>query len=96
MLVDYGCDAAQGYYFSRPMTAAAAERWFETSAFGMPRVPVGEAPVDPGRPLRLAPHPRSGAEKPTIVLRLLEIASALSPAEDEAVTLHDEADETAA
>ena len=78
------------------MTAAAAERWFETSAFGMPRVPAGEAPADPARPLRLAPHPRSDAEKPTIVLRLLEIASALSPAEDEAVTLHDEADETAA
>ena len=29
LLVDYGCDAAQGYHFSRPMTAAAAERWFE-------------------------------------------------------------------
>jgi len=96
MLIDYGCDAAQGYFFSRPMTAAAAERWFESSAFGMPRVPTGEAPPDPARPLRLAPSPPPDAEKPTIVLRLLEIASALSPAEDEAITLHDEADETAA
>ena len=77
-------------------SAAAAERWFESSPFGMPRVPAGEAPVDPARPLRLTPHPRCDAEKPTIVLRLLEIASALSPAEDEAVALHDEADETAA
>ena len=96
MLIDYGCDAAQGYYFSRPMTAAAAERWFESSAFGMSRVPAGEAPVESARPLRLAPRPRADAEKPTIILRLLEIASALSPAEDEAITQHDEADETAA
>ena len=96
MLVDYGCDAAQGYYFSRPMPAAAVERWFETSSFGMPRVPAGEAPVEPSRPLRLAPPPAAHAEKPTIVLRLLEITSALSPEEAEATRLHDEPGEDAA
>ena len=60
MLIDYGCDAAQGYFFSRPMTAAAAERWFESSAFGMPRVPIGEAPRGSGTsaPSRAAPAPR--------------------------------------
>jgi diguanylate cyclase (GGDEF)-like protein/PAS domain S-box-containing protein len=95
LLVDYGCDAAQGYYFSRPMTAAAAARWFETSAFGMPRVPAGAVPAEPPRPLRIAARPPVDPEKPTIVLRLLEIASALSPAEA-AVEPLDDAGETAA
>jgi diguanylate cyclase (GGDEF)-like protein/PAS domain S-box-containing protein len=37
-LVEYGCDGAQGYFFSRPVPAADLRKRFETSAFGVPRV----------------------------------------------------------
>ena len=37
-LIEYGCDAAQGYYFSRPVAAGELGEWFETSAFGVSRV----------------------------------------------------------
>jgi diguanylate cyclase (GGDEF)-like protein/PAS domain S-box-containing protein len=45
MLIDFGCDEAQGYYFARPMPGADVTNWLETSPFGMPRrltvVPAG-------------------------------------------------------
>ena len=85
MLVDYGCDAAQGYYFSRPIAAAALERWFETSRSAC-RACRPARRRGPARPLRRT-APALDAEKPTNVLRLLEIASALTPAEDEAIKL---------
>ena len=34
MLVEYGCDTAQGYYFSRPLPADQLVHWLETSEFG--------------------------------------------------------------
>jgi diguanylate cyclase (GGDEF)-like protein/PAS domain S-box-containing protein len=34
-LIEYGCDAAQGYFFSRPAPAGDLREWFETSAFGV-------------------------------------------------------------
>ncbi|MEP6640766.1 MAG: EAL domain-containing protein [Gaiellales bacterium] len=37
-LIEYGCDVAQGYYFSRPVPAGELREWFETSAFGVARV----------------------------------------------------------
>jgi diguanylate cyclase (GGDEF)-like protein/PAS domain S-box-containing protein len=37
-LVEYGCDAAQGYFFSRPVPAGELREWLETSAFGVARV----------------------------------------------------------
>jgi diguanylate cyclase (GGDEF)-like protein/PAS domain S-box-containing protein len=37
MLVDYGCDEAQGYHFARPMPGPAVPDWLESSPFGLPR-----------------------------------------------------------
>ena len=37
LLIEYGCDAAQGYYFSRPVPKAELAKWLETSPFGVPR-----------------------------------------------------------
>ena len=37
LLVEYGCDTAQGYYFSRPVPADELAQWLETSSFGVPR-----------------------------------------------------------
>ncbi len=36
-LVEYGCDAAQGYHFSRPISGADLTHWLATSSFGLPR-----------------------------------------------------------
>ena len=38
LLNEYGCDAAQGYYFSRPMPGDEMVHWLETSSYGLPRV----------------------------------------------------------
>jgi diguanylate cyclase (GGDEF)-like protein/PAS domain S-box-containing protein len=35
LLIDYGCDAAQGYYFSRPVPGDDLLQWFEASSFGL-------------------------------------------------------------
>ena len=37
LLIEYGCDEAQGYYFSRPMPAEDVMPWLETSSVGLPR-----------------------------------------------------------
>jgi diguanylate cyclase (GGDEF)-like protein/PAS domain S-box-containing protein len=43
MLIDYGCDEAQGYYFARPMPGPELAGWLETSKFGLPRrLPVAK------------------------------------------------------
>ncbi len=36
LLIDYGCDEAQGYYFSRPIPGDQLVRWLETSSYGLP------------------------------------------------------------
>jgi diguanylate cyclase len=36
-LIAYGCDVAQGYYFSRPVPARELLPWLESSPFGLPR-----------------------------------------------------------
>ena len=36
-LLEFGCDAAQGYYFSRPVPAAELVPWLESSPFGASR-----------------------------------------------------------
>jgi EAL domain-containing protein (putative c-di-GMP-specific phosphodiesterase class I) len=35
MLIDYGCDSAQGYYFSRPCPADELTKWLSESSCGM-------------------------------------------------------------
>jgi len=37
LLVDYGCDAAQGYFFSRPVPGGELTGWLESSPFGVAR-----------------------------------------------------------
>jgi diguanylate cyclase (GGDEF)-like protein/PAS domain S-box-containing protein len=37
LLIAFGCDSAQGYYFSRPLSADDLVGWLETSPFGSPR-----------------------------------------------------------
>ncbi|MEJ7891486.1 MAG: EAL domain-containing protein [Solirubrobacteraceae bacterium] len=34
-LIEYGCDEAQGYFFSRPLPGDEIEHWLETSPFGL-------------------------------------------------------------
>ena len=69
MLVDYGCDAAQGYFFSRPVAAAELEQWLAHSPFEVARLPPGEA-------ARWASsRPPKAVEEPRVVQRVLEIAS---------------------
>jgi EAL domain-containing protein (putative c-di-GMP-specific phosphodiesterase class I) len=36
LLEEYGCDEAQGYYFSRPLPSDAVVSWLESSSFGVP------------------------------------------------------------
>jgi len=36
LLKKYGCDQAQGYYFSPPVPGDAVLQWLETSSFGLP------------------------------------------------------------
>ncbi len=37
MLVEYGCDEAQGYHFARPMPGPELVAWLESSPHGLPR-----------------------------------------------------------
>jgi EAL domain-containing protein (putative c-di-GMP-specific phosphodiesterase class I) len=37
MLIGFGCDTAQGYYFSRPVPKDDLAQWLETSPYGVPR-----------------------------------------------------------
>jgi diguanylate cyclase (GGDEF)-like protein/PAS domain S-box-containing protein len=45
LLLEFGCDAAQGYYFSRPIPGGDLAAWFDTSPFGLARRPLAAAPV---------------------------------------------------
>ncbi|HVF78498.1 MAG TPA: EAL domain-containing protein [Solirubrobacteraceae bacterium] len=37
MLLEYGCDEAQGYHFARPMPGPELADWLQTSPFSLPR-----------------------------------------------------------
>jgi len=37
LLIDYGCDAAQGYFFTRPVPGGELTEWLESSPFGAAR-----------------------------------------------------------
>jgi len=37
LLNEYGCDEAQGYYFSRPLPGEELLKWLASSSFGLPR-----------------------------------------------------------
>lgn len=43
LLIQYGCDAAQGYWFSRPVPGDELMQWLESSSFGLPRRPTDES-----------------------------------------------------
>lgn len=58
-LVEYGCDEAQGYHFSRPIPGDELTEWLETSPFGSPR--------------RLKDEPASGT-LPSILHRPRDVA----------------------
>jgi diguanylate cyclase (GGDEF)-like protein/PAS domain S-box-containing protein len=49
LLIAFGCDSAQGYHFSHPISAADMGVWLETSPFGMPSRDVGAIPAISGR-----------------------------------------------
>ena len=53
LLNEYGCDEAQGYYFSRPLRGEDLLEWLGTSSFGLPRR-LDTASVARDRPLRSA------------------------------------------
>jgi diguanylate cyclase (GGDEF)-like protein/PAS domain S-box-containing protein len=48
LLIEFGCDAAQGYFFSRPVPAADLVSWLDSSSFGLTRH------QDDGSALRIA------------------------------------------
>ncbi len=37
LLLEYGCDRAQGYFFSRPLPAEELGEWLSRSAYGLAR-----------------------------------------------------------
>jgi len=45
MLIEYGCDLAQGYHFARPMPGEDLVQWLESSPYGQPRQQPGPPPV---------------------------------------------------
>jgi diguanylate cyclase (GGDEF)-like protein/PAS domain S-box-containing protein len=54
MLIEYGCDEAQGYHFARPMPGAELVNWLQTSPFGVARrlreaSRASDAPAAPAR-----------------------------------------------
>ena len=49
MLIEYGCDSAQGFWFSRPCTAEELTAWLIESPFGAPESATGDrALTSPG------------------------------------------------
>jgi diguanylate cyclase (GGDEF)-like protein/PAS domain S-box-containing protein len=51
-LISYGCDEAQGYFFSRPLPGDLLTEWFEASPFGVSRqAPQGHLSEVSPRPL---------------------------------------------
>jgi diguanylate cyclase (GGDEF)-like protein/PAS domain S-box-containing protein len=47
LLIDYGCDTAQGYYFAQPMTCEDLRQWLETSPHGQVRQIIANTPPAP-------------------------------------------------
>jgi diguanylate cyclase (GGDEF)-like protein/PAS domain S-box-containing protein len=67
LLVDYGCDAAQGYLFSRPVPSDELVRWLERSVYGLPLRPArdsdGTRAVAGSAPAAIAPSRARRREK---------------------------------
>jgi diguanylate cyclase (GGDEF)-like protein len=47
LLIEYGCDEAQGYHFARPMPGPEIGAWLESSPFGAPVLAGSSAPDSP-------------------------------------------------
>jgi diguanylate cyclase (GGDEF)-like protein/PAS domain S-box-containing protein len=47
LLIGYGCDAAQGYLFSRPVSGDAVVQWLEHSVYGLPLRSARPQPAPP-------------------------------------------------
>jgi EAL domain-containing protein (putative c-di-GMP-specific phosphodiesterase class I) len=45
MLIECGCDLAQGYHFARPVPSEDLVRWLESSPYGQPRPQSGPPSV---------------------------------------------------
>jgi diguanylate cyclase (GGDEF)-like protein/PAS domain S-box-containing protein len=51
MLIDFGCDQAQGYHFARPLPAGDVVDWLDSSPFGLPRrISPAPAPITSEHP----------------------------------------------
>jgi EAL domain-containing protein (putative c-di-GMP-specific phosphodiesterase class I) len=61
-LVAYGCDAAQGYYFSRPLPALEMLDWFATSPYGADRLPGTPIPLHPVTLSRATAAPKASKQ----------------------------------
>ena len=92
ILLRHGCDAAQGYYFSRPLAAAELDLWFEASPFEMTRVP----PAGTSGTTRIAARGYSNVTDPMFAKPMLGIAGAPTPPGADAGEELDEVDENAA
>jgi hypothetical protein len=70
LLIEYGCDQAQGYHFSRPLPAEDLLAWLARSPFGCERNLTGQPPTlslvakEPCVPAERAPQPAKRASRP--------------------------------
>jgi diguanylate cyclase (GGDEF)-like protein/PAS domain S-box-containing protein len=69
ILLEYGCDAAQGYLFSRALPADDLTAWLETSEYGLPRR------LNSGPP----PGPLSSAALPMLASRAVSATAQAEP-----------------
>jgi len=64
-LAALGCDAVQGYYYSRPLPSRALERWLRQRDVATP-APPGGIPVKKARPARAPSDPRGEARRRSV------------------------------
>jgi EAL domain-containing protein (putative c-di-GMP-specific phosphodiesterase class I) len=57
LLIAYGCDTAQGFYFARPVTSDELPGWLESSPYGLARTTTQAGPVPLKRPAKRSSIP---------------------------------------